>query len=195
MEAKDQETITLKNLRESANLTQPELSRRMGVGIRIIGDWERGESIPRFDRAIALARELGVPLKTLARCMGLDVAQIPDDLPTWSLRLIHVFVKTFTSWIFRPMIEEDLQEKEKSPLRLLREQAGLTRPQVKEKIGISERRQADWELGKALPNAENILAMASLYQVSLKTMFEVLGLDVTKIPDDLPSREPSPNDN
>jgi len=195
MEAKDQETITLKNLRESANLTQPELSRRMGVGIRIIGDWERGESIPRFDRAIALARELGVPLKTLARCMGLDVAQIPDDLPTWSLRLIQVFVKTFTSWIFRPMIEEDLQEKEKSPLRLLREQAGLTRPQVKEKIGISERRQADWELGKALPNAENILAMASLYQVSLKTMFEVLGLDVTKIPDDLPSREPSPNDN
>src|SRR4028119_1632567 len=82
MEAKDQETITLKNLRESANLTQPELSRRMGVGIRIIGDWERGESIPRFDRAIALARELGVPLKTLARCMGLDVAKIPDDLPT-----------------------------------------------------------------------------------------------------------------
>ena len=195
MEAKDQETITLKNLRESANLTQPELSRRMGVGIRIIGDWERGESIPRFDRAIALARELGVPLKTLARCMGLDVAQIPDDLPTWSLRLIQVFVKTFTSWIFRPMIEEDLQEKEKSPLRLLREQAGLTRPQVKEKIGISERRQADWELGKALPNAENILAMANLYQVSLKTMFEVLGLDVTKIPDDLPSRSSSPNDN
>lgn len=195
MEAKDQETITLKNLRESANLTQPELSRRMGVGIRIIGDWERGESIPRFDRAIALARELGVPLKTLARCMGLDVAQIPDDLPTWCKRLIQVFVKTFTSWIFRPMIEEDLQEKEKSPLRLLREQAGLTRPQVKEKIGISERRQADWELGKALPNAENILAMASLYQVSLKTMFEVLGLDVTKIPDDLPSRSPSPNDN
>ena len=82
MEAEDQETITLKNLRESANLTQPELSRRMGVGIRIIGDWERGESIPRFDRVIALARELGVPLKTLARCMGLDVAQIPDDLPT-----------------------------------------------------------------------------------------------------------------
>ena len=195
MEAKDQETITLKNLRESANLTQPELSRRMGVGIRIIGDWERGESIPRFDRAIALARELGVPLKTLARCMGLDVAKIPDDLPTWSLRLTQVFFKTFTSWIFRPMIEEDLQEKEKSPLRLLREKAGLTRPQVKEKIGISERRQADWELGKALPNAENILAMANLYQVSLKTMFEVLGLDVTKIPDDLPSREPSPNDN
>ena len=70
---------TLKALRENASLTQPELSRRMGVGIRIIGDWERGESIPRFDRAIALARELGVSLKTLARAMQLDVTGIPDD--------------------------------------------------------------------------------------------------------------------
>ncbi|MGB8689427.1 MAG: helix-turn-helix transcriptional regulator [Microcoleus sp.] len=87
------------------------------------------------------------------------------------------------------MIEEDLPEKKKSPLRLLREKAGLTRPQVKEKIGISERRQADWESGKALPNAENILAMANLYQVSLKNMFRLLGLDVTKIPDDLPRKQ------
>lgn len=87
------------------------------------------------------------------------------------------------------MIEEDLPEKKKSPLRILREKAGLTRPQVKEKIGISERRQADWESGKALPNAENILAMAKLYQVSLKNIFRLLGLDVTKIPDDLPRKQ------
>ncbi|MBE9164192.1 MULTISPECIES: helix-turn-helix transcriptional regulator [Microcoleaceae] len=70
---------TLKSLRESANLTQPELSRRMGVGIRIIGDWERGESIPRFDRAILLAKELGIPLKTLARSFGLNVESVPND--------------------------------------------------------------------------------------------------------------------
>lgn len=70
---------TLKSLRESAELTQPELSRRMNVGIRIIGDWERGQSVPRFDRAIALARELGVSLKTLAKSMHLDVSDVPDD--------------------------------------------------------------------------------------------------------------------
>jgi transcriptional regulator with XRE-family HTH domain len=70
---------TLKSLRESANLTQPELSRRMNVGIRIIGDWERGESIPRFDRAIALARELGVSLKDLAKSMRIDVEGVVDD--------------------------------------------------------------------------------------------------------------------
>ena len=92
-------------------------------------------------------------------------------------------------------VEENLPEKEKSPLRLLREQAGLTRPQVKQHIGVSERMQADWESGKSMPTVENVAALANLYQVSLKTMFELLGLDVTKIPDDLPSREPSSNDN
>ena len=32
-----------------------------------------------FDNAIALARELGVSLKTLAKAMKLDVTDIPDD--------------------------------------------------------------------------------------------------------------------
>lgn len=80
MNAGNQE-ITLKTLREAAELTQPELSRRMNVGIRIIGYWESGAKVPTFDRAIALARELGVSLKTLAKSMRLDVEGIPDDVP------------------------------------------------------------------------------------------------------------------
>jgi Predicted transcriptional regulators len=77
--ADEQEKTTLKVLRENANLTQPELSQRMGVGIRIIGDWERGAAIPRFDRAISLAKELGVSLKAIARSFNLDVEDILDD--------------------------------------------------------------------------------------------------------------------
>jgi transcriptional regulator with XRE-family HTH domain len=45
------------------------------------GDWERGESIPRFDRAVALARELGVSLKVLAKSMGIDVVDLVNDTP------------------------------------------------------------------------------------------------------------------
>lgn len=52
----------------------------MKVGIRIIGHWESGEKVPRFDRAVALARELGVSLKTLARSMHLDVSDVLDDV-------------------------------------------------------------------------------------------------------------------
>jgi transcriptional regulator with XRE-family HTH domain len=82
------------------------------------------------------------------------------------------------------MIEEQKQNQEKSPLRLLREGAGLTRPQVKDKIGVSERRQADWESGRAMPNIENIAALCRLYRVSLKTMFGSLGISTSDIPDD-----------
>ncbi len=82
------------------------------------------------------------------------------------------------------MVEENYSSQDKSPLRLLREQAGLTRPQVKERIGVSERRQADWESGKALPSAENIASLCRLYKVSLKSMFSALGVDVEGIPDD-----------
>lgn len=69
----------LKTLREAAGLTQPELSQKMNCGIRIIGDWENGRRVPRFDNAIALARELNVSLKELARAMHLDTLDVPDD--------------------------------------------------------------------------------------------------------------------
>lgn len=73
------EPPTLKTLRESADLTQPQLSQRLGVGIRIIGDWESGRKMPRFDNAIALARELGASLKDLAKSMRMDVTAVADD--------------------------------------------------------------------------------------------------------------------
>lgn len=84
MTNEENEQITLKTLRESAELTQPELSRRMNVGIRIIGYWESGTKTPSFDRAIALARELGVSLKTLAKSMQMDVSGVIDDCTTRS---------------------------------------------------------------------------------------------------------------
>ena len=79
LEERSENQQTLKSLRESANLTQPELSRRINVGIRIISDWESGKKVPRFDNAIALAGELGISLKVLAKAMGLDVSKVPDD--------------------------------------------------------------------------------------------------------------------
>jgi len=82
-------------------------------------------------------------------------------------------------------MEENSINREKSPLRQLRENQGLTRPQVKQLIGVSERRQADWESGKAMPSIENIVAMARLYKVSLKTMCKSLDIDVTDVPDDV----------
>lgn len=74
-----QDQPTLKTLREAAGLTQPQLSQRIHAGIRTIGDWERGVYSPSFDRAIALARELRVSLKDLAKSMHLDINDVSDD--------------------------------------------------------------------------------------------------------------------
>jgi transcriptional regulator with XRE-family HTH domain len=70
---------TLKSLRNSLDISQEELARRLNLSFRTIGEWEGGKKMPRFDNAIALARELGVSLKTLAKVMGLDIEGIPDD--------------------------------------------------------------------------------------------------------------------
>lgn len=79
IENQSEHQLTLKALRERANLTQPELKARIGVGIRIISDWENGRKLPRFDNAVALARELGVSLKVLAKVMQINVEGVPDD--------------------------------------------------------------------------------------------------------------------
>lgn len=83
-------------------------------------------------------------------------------------------------------IMEENNDQEQSPLRTLRELAGLTRPQVKGFIGVSERSQADWESGHATPSLENFLALARLYKVPLKVLAKSMRLDISGIPDDAP---------
>ena len=92
--------------------------------------------------------------------------------------------RNFTS----DMIETNQPKKEdKSPLRLLREDAQLTQFQLRQLIGISERRLSDWENGKALPNLENAVVLARTFKISLKHLCAALGLNVTGVPDDRPS--------
>ncbi|MBD2411178.1 transcriptional regulator [Nostoc calcicola FACHB-389] len=69
----------LKSLRESLELSQEQLGRRINLSYRTIAEWESGRKIPRFDNAVALARELGVSMKTLAKAFRIDVEGIPDD--------------------------------------------------------------------------------------------------------------------
>lgn len=82
------------------------------------------------------------------------------------------------------MVEENQEKPDPSPLRLLREQNQLTQYQLRQLIGVSERRLSDWENGKAKPNLENAVALARVYQVSLKVICQYCGIDVTGVPDD-----------
>ena len=75
----DSREPTLRTLREAAGYTQEQLAKKLGVGIRIISDWENGKKIPKFDNAVSLASSLEVSLKTLAASMRMDVAKLPND--------------------------------------------------------------------------------------------------------------------
>ena len=81
MKENHNDEVTLKGLREGVGLTQPELSQKIHCSVRSIASWESRSKIPRLDNAIALAVELNVSLKMLARSMGLDVSKLPDDVP------------------------------------------------------------------------------------------------------------------
>ena len=84
------------------------------------------------------------------------------------------------------MSEENQDKPEKSPLRLLRERSKLTQFQLRQLIGVSERRFSDWENGRAKPSLENAVALARVYKVSLKVICQYCGIDVTGVPDDEP---------
>lgn len=62
-------------------LSQEDLGRRINLSYRTIAEWEGGRKVPRFDNAIALARELGIPLKDLAKSLRLEVEGLIDDVP------------------------------------------------------------------------------------------------------------------
>jgi transcriptional regulator with XRE-family HTH domain len=75
----DQEPETLRTLRQNLQITQEELSRRLDLSFRTVGDWETGKKLPRFDNATTLSRELGVSLRTLAKAMQINVTGVPAD--------------------------------------------------------------------------------------------------------------------
>lgn len=70
----------METLRKQAGLSRAELATAIGLkeGTSIY-DLERKGALPRLDRAVALARALGVSLKTVCESFGLDVDGIPND--------------------------------------------------------------------------------------------------------------------
>jgi transcriptional regulator with XRE-family HTH domain len=52
-------------LREEARMTQVEAAQRSGIPVSTLRHWEQGESLPRLDHAIRLARTLGVDMNML----------------------------------------------------------------------------------------------------------------------------------
>lgn len=79
MKPREKRNTKLKELIERADLTQRQLSDITHVSERSINEWVRGASFPRLDRAVLLARALGVSLKELCEALGISVEDVPSD--------------------------------------------------------------------------------------------------------------------
>src|SRR4028119_837099 len=83
----DPET-TLKGLIEQAGTNQRKLSKDCGIAEVTINAWVAGKYSPRLDNAILVAKALGVPLKSLAKSMGMETKGVPDDYSLIDLKAI-----------------------------------------------------------------------------------------------------------
>ena len=57
-------------------------------------------------------------------------------------------------------------------LKELRARSGFSQEQVAERVGVSRQAVTKWETGQTIPAAENLAALAELYQVSLDDLGE-----------------------
>ncbi len=55
-------------------------------------------------------------------------------------------------------------------LKLYRKKLGMTQEQAAERLGVSRQALAKWERGESLPDIENVIALADLYEVSIDSL-------------------------
>lgn len=55
-------------------------------------------------------------------------------------------------------------------LKLFRKKFGLTQEQIAERLGVSRQAVAKWERGDSLPDIDNIIALADLYEVTIDSL-------------------------
>lgn len=55
-------------------------------------------------------------------------------------------------------------------LKIFRKKSGYTQEQIAEKIGVSRQAIAKWENGDAMPDVENIIALADVYEVTVDSL-------------------------
>lgn len=62
-------------------------------------------------------------------------------------------------------------------MQALRRKSGLTPEQLSAELGATRRELAAWEAGRALPDAERILTLARLFDVSLDELLDIQSVD------------------
>lgn len=64
-------------------------------------------------------------------------------------------------------------------LKLFRKQNGFTQEQVAERLGVSRQAVAKWERGDSVPDIENVIALADMYEITVDSLVR----NMTSLPD------------
>jgi transcriptional regulator with XRE-family HTH domain len=72
---------TIQEAIQLAEATQEQLARNLGVSLNTVNSWVNCRKMPRADNFFALCRELKLSPKTVARLLGINISNIPDDIP------------------------------------------------------------------------------------------------------------------
>lgn len=83
------------------------------------------------------------------------------------------------------MNPESKIEKSTATLKNLIEAAGITQRQLSKDTGIAEVTINSWVAGRKVPRLDNAILIASKLGISLKTLSKAMGIDISKVPDDL----------
>lgn len=55
-------------------------------------------------------------------------------------------------------------------LKLFRKRNGYTQEQIAERLGVSRQAVAKWERGESLPDIENVIALADMYEITVDSL-------------------------
>ena len=58
-------------------------------------------------------------------------------------------------------------------LKTLRKQSGMSQEKLAEKLGVSRQAITKWETGSGIPDIENIMAISSLFNISIDELWEM----------------------
>jgi len=64
-------------------------------------------------------------------------------------------------------------------LKVFRKHNGFTQEQIAEKLGVSRQAVAKWERGETVPDIENVIALADIYEVTVDSLVR----NMTSLPD------------
>jgi transcriptional regulator with XRE-family HTH domain len=71
--------LTLRQLRETHGYSQEQFAAKIGVTRNAYAQYEAGRAEPKLSNFLKIAKELNIPLKTLAKAMGYDITGIPGE--------------------------------------------------------------------------------------------------------------------